>query len=92
MTQPGEPTFRLYSLTHLTCTEVCSNCKIYFFFTCAIPVGMDVMVSLLKVSYVYFLALLNVIWALISVWLQGKYIAFSLPSGRKRGYLLNRGH
>ena len=54
------------------------------------------MVSLLKVSYVYFLTLVNVMWALISVWLQGRYIALklavSLSSGRKRGYLLSRGH
>jgi len=76
MTQPGVTTVRLYTFTHFTCTDVCFNCKIYFFFTRAVTVGTDVMVSLLQVSYVYFMTLLNVLWALISVWLQGRYIAF----------------
>jgi len=95
MTRPGETTVRLYILTHFTCT-CCFNCEIYFFFTCAITVGTDVMVSLLEVSYVYFMTLLNVAWALISVWLQGRYIALKLAvsvcSGIKRGYLLSRGN
>jgi hypothetical protein len=75
-----------YSFARFTCTEVSSNCKIYFFFTCAITLGTDVMVSLLEVSYVYFVTVLNFVWALISVWLQGRYItlklAMSLYSGR----------
>jgi hypothetical protein len=65
MTEPGETTVCLYSFTHFTYTEVCFNCKIYFFFTCAITVGRDVMVSLLEVSYVSFLTLLNVVWTLV---------------------------
>ena len=71
MTQPVETTVRLYSFTHFTCTEVCFNCEIYFFSTCVITVGTDVMVSLLEVSYIYFMTLLNVAWALISVCLSG---------------------
>jgi len=54
------------------------------------------MVSLLEVLYVSFLTLLNVARTLMSVWLQGRYsalkLAVPLSSGRKRGYLLNRGH
>ena len=96
MARPGETTFRLYTFTRFACTDVCFNSQIYFSFTCTITAGTDVMVSLLEVSYIYFMTLLNVVWGLISVWLQGRYMALKLAVyvclGRKRGYLLNSSH